>query len=69
MLHKPKRALQHKLSYFYMIFRQLVKGGRYNLSFNGALHIRHFLRTLIYKQYEQFNIRAILRNAVSNFLQ
>ena len=65
---KPQRPFQHKLRHFDMILRQLVEV-KPHFAFDRTLHIRHFLRTLVDQQHEQFDLRMVGRNAVGNFFQ
>ena len=52
-----------------MILSRAVEGRGNNLTLNGALHIGHFFRTLVYQDHHQVHVRVVHGNCVRNGLQ
>src|SRR5690554_6966620 len=52
-----------------MVIRQLIKGGVYNITIDGPLHIGYFLGPFIYQKYDKVNFRVVNGYTVGYFLQ
>ena len=69
MLNQTLRLLDNHLGNLNVAGCRLVKGRSDNFTFNQTLHLGHFFRTFVDKQYHQYAIRMVVRNALRDVLQ
>ena len=67
--HQTAGFVQHHIGHFDVALGRFVKSGSYDLGFYGALHVRHFFRTLVHQQDDFVYFRMIVGNGIGNGLQ
>ena len=52
-----------------MPFGRLIESGGDNLGFDAALHVGHFLRTLVNQEHDDIDLWMVIGNSVGKLLQ
>ena len=64
--HHTLSLLQHDTGYLDMAFGWLVKGRGYHLGVDGACHIGHLLRALVYQEHHEVGLGMVGCDSVGN---
>ena len=69
VLRLAARHLDHHLRHVHMVLRLLVERGGKHHRLRVALHVRHFLRTLVHEQHDQHRLGMVRRDGVRHLLK
>ena len=69
MFDEPLGLFDHHFGHSHVTFGRLVKGRGNHLGFDRPFHIGDLFRPLIDQKHDQFHVRVIGGNRVSDFLK
>ena len=68
-LYQAFRLLVHDISDAYMVVRRFIEGRSNDLCVHAALHVGHFLRTLVDEQNNHIHLGVVLQYSVCQLFE